>query len=126
MAAAPPGLDGVMMSLMGTKEVQATLVKILLSATQVAAVEMDSYVKCYEERAKDPAKKDKICFAKATVEDLGEYFLDADGNLPARPDTDNPMDPANQKYMAELMQGGLDGRGAGRSRRLDPGSSLFY
>lgn len=107
MASAPPGLDGVMQSLMGTKEIQGALVKILQSATQVATEEMNSYIKCYEERADNPTIKDEICFAEASVEDLGEYFLNADGKLPPPPNTNDPRDPEYQAYMKELMQGAL-------------------
>lgn len=101
ISAAPPKLDGIMMSLMQTKELDAALVKVMQSASQIATVETPGYVKCAEARENG----DELCFASAAVEDLGEYFLDEKGQLPKPPATNDPMNPEYQQYMKKLMEG---------------------
>lgn len=100
----PPKLDDVLESLMGSQQIQAALVKILQSATQISMVETPTYLSCVKNRGEDTSKQ-QLCFAKAAVEDLGEYFLDENGKLPQPPNTNDPMDPENQKYMQRLMEG---------------------
>jgi len=101
ISAAPPQLDGIMMSLMQTKELNAALVKVMQSASQIATVETPGYVKCTEARENG----DELCYASAAVEDLGEYFLDEQGQPPMPPATNDPMNPEYQQYMKKLMEG---------------------
>lgn len=87
ISAQPPELGKVMQSLMATHEMQGTMVKMMQSASTLAAIETHSYVQCVAEREQLPPEQrnNKLCFSRAAVEDLGEFFLDENGQVPTPP-----------------------------------------
>jgi len=83
IAAQPPSLNGILMSLGATKEMQGAIVKALQSAATIATVETNSYLACRNTPAEE--RQGRLCYAKTQVDDLGEFFLDDDGKLPVPP-----------------------------------------
>lgn len=107
MAISEPKLNGVLQSLGKTTELDGALVKVLQSASMVAMMEagrpgdeqQESFAQCIAERADDP---DKLCYADTAVQDLGEYFLDANGQ-PLSPPGPDASGEQQAKYHADVM-----------------------
>lgn len=108
LALQPPALDNILMSLMGSEAMQGALVKVLQSSSMIAAEETKSFLQCVEDREKlqEPEKEKKLCFSKTSAEDLGEFFLDADGNLP-RPPAPDAGQKEQMAYAQKMMAGTL-------------------
>ena len=108
IAAAPPSLDGILMSLMGTKELSGAVVKVMQSAAMIASQETISYLQCEEKRSlmKPEEQANTLCFSRAAVEDLGMYYLDADGKLP-QPPGPGSSEQEQMAYAKKMMQGTL-------------------
>jgi hypothetical protein len=106
IAAQPPTLDQVLMSLMSSKEMQGAIVKVLQSAAMIGSQETVSYLQCEQERSQLPPaqQQKKLCFSKAAVEDLGMYFLDDDGKLPTPPGPSSSQQE-QMAYATRLMEG---------------------
>ncbi len=108
IAAAPPTLDSVLQSLMGTKELSGAVVKVMQSAAMIASQETVSYLQCEEKRSLMTASEqaNTLCFSRAAVEDLGMYYLDENGKLPQPP---GPASTQQQQmaYARKMMQGTL-------------------
>jgi hypothetical protein len=86
------GLDGAM-------------VKILEAAAMIAQTESRSVNECVKKRSTSN-ETNVLCYAWTRVQDLGEFFLDADGNpLPAPEKTDPPnvQMAKSEKLMAATM-----------------------
>ncbi len=64
------------MPTMNTQQLMQMFGTIMQHAGQIAAHESRNYAKCVEERKHEA----ELCYAKTTVEDLGRYLLDAEGN----------------------------------------------
>ncbi len=112
MATAPPklgGIDGILQSLAGTDGLDGALVKLLQSASMIAMMEtaqpgqagQPSFAECIAKRDADPEKQ-RLCYAETAVQDLGEYFLGADG-LPLTPPGQNASREEQAKYAEQLM-----------------------
>lgn len=107
MAISEPQLNAVLQSLGKTEQLDAALVKVLQSASMVAMMEtgrpgdaqQQSFAACIEARANNP---DQLCYADTAVQDLGEYFLDANGQPLSPPGPDASRDEQN-KYHGEVM-----------------------
>jgi hypothetical protein len=102
----PPDINGIMQSLAVTKELQGTMVKVMQSASFLATKEIASYKQCVKKREELPTeeqRKAKLCFSKAWVEDLGEFYLDANGKLPDPPRPDSSQDDKNA-YNKKMME----------------------
>jgi hypothetical protein len=107
MAGSPPQLNGVLQSLGQTSELNAAMVKILQSASMIAMLETgqpgsaehESFVDCIRERGDDA---DKLCYADTVVQDLGEFYLNADG-APLTPPGPNASPEEQAKYQADVM-----------------------
>jgi hypothetical protein len=95
MAVSPPQLDKVLQSLMGTDKMDGALVKVLQSAGMVAMMETQAIAHCVRDRDAS-GDQNKLCYAPASVQDLGEYFFSADGK-PVEPP---PQDASEQEQMA--------------------------
>lgn len=108
IAAQPPTLDGILQSLMNSTELQGALVKVLQSASTLAAIETKSYEQCVAKRNQLPESEraNVLCFSRASVEDLGEFYLGPDGRLPPPPGPGST--PADQMaYGKKLMEATL-------------------
>ena len=97
----------ILMSLAGTEALDATIVKVLQSAAAIAATEIEStqgFLECVQSKPLNPSEKSKgrLCFANAAVEDLGQYYLDDDGNMPALPDPEDQQ--AVMAYNTKMME----------------------
>jgi len=100
----PPGLNNVLMSLMGAEGMEGAMVKVLQASSMVAAQETMSFQQCVKGREEGtPEEQAKtLCYAKTTVEDLSEFFLDDAGNLPVPPGPDAPREE-QMAYAESLM-----------------------
>jgi hypothetical protein len=123
MAQQPPTLDKILMSLMGSEGMEGALVKMLQSTTMIGAAETMSYLQCVADRDKlPPAEKiKKLCYSKTQVEDLGEYYLDADGKLPEPPGP-NATQQEQMAYAQKMMAGTLMAAG----QTLADGAALIH
>jgi hypothetical protein len=97
----------ILMSLASTEALDAALVKVLQSAAAIAATEAQStptFLECVNSKPLDPSQKSKgpLCFAKAAVEDLGQYYLNDDGKLPVLKDPQDPQ--AVMKHNTKMME----------------------
>lgn len=109
MAASPPQLGGILQSLTGTEAMEGALVKVLQSASMVAMMEtgrpgapgQQSFADCIREREANP-ESDKLCYAHTAVQDLGEYFLGADGK-PLTPPGPNASREEQAQYAEQVM-----------------------
>lgn len=104
-----PKLDGILMSFMDSKELTGTLVKVMQSASMLASHETNSYLDCVEERnglATEEERKNKLCYSRAAVEDLGEFYLDDNNKLPIPPGPD-AAPQEKMDYNMKLMEGTL-------------------
>lgn len=105
----PPSLGGILQSLMATKELQGTVVKAMQSASTLAAMETQSYLQCVADRNKiadEQQRNNKLCFSRAAVEDLGEFYLDANGLLPTPPGP-NSSQQEQMAYGKKMMEATL-------------------
>ena len=64
------------MPMMNTQQLMQMFGTVMQHAGQIAARESHNYAKCVEEKKHET----DLCYAKTTVEDLGQYLLDAEGN----------------------------------------------
>ncbi len=108
IANSDPKLMGILQSLAGTKELSGALVKVLQSASTIAYAETHEYLACEGRRQlmKKEEADETLCFSKAAVEDLGQYYLDADGKLPTPPGPGSSMEE-QVKFSMKMMQGTL-------------------
>ncbi len=108
IAASPPALGSILQSLAGSTEMQGAMVKIMQSASTIAYQETQAYLACEEKRKlmTPQAQKDTLCYSKAAVEDLGQYYLDEDGHLPQPPGPDASIQE-QVAFSMKLMQGTL-------------------
>ena len=79
----PPAIDGILQSLGATTEMQGALVKVMQSAAAIAAIETNSYLACNS--LPEEERQHRLCYSQTSVRDLGEYFLDENGELPTQP-----------------------------------------
>lgn len=119
-----PQLGGVLMSLADSKELTGAIVKVLQSASMLAAHETQSYLACVKERSQLPTQQqrdNKLCFSKAAVEDLGTFYLDDNNELPRPPAVDaSPQE--KMAYNMKMMEGTL--MAAGQS--IVDGAALIH
>jgi len=108
ISAQPPQLGGILQSLMATKEMQGTVVKMMQSASTLAGIETNSYVQCVADRNELPPEqaRNKLCFSRASVEDLGEFYLDAHGQVPTPPGP-NASQAEQMAYGKKMMEATL-------------------
>nr|VFJ75655.1 MAG: hypothetical protein BECKFM1743A_GA0114220_108572 [Candidatus Kentron sp. FM]VFJ75773.1 MAG: hypothetical protein BECKFM1743C_GA0114222_108791 [Candidatus Kentron sp. FM]VFK22248.1 MAG: hypothetical protein BECKFM1743B_GA0114221_108471 [Candidatus Kentron sp. FM] len=97
----PPALDGILQSLGATKEIQGAIVKTLQSAATIAAMETDPLL---GECLKDT--ENRLCYSKTKVVDLGEFFLESNGELPTPPGPGS-SEQDQQEYNKKLMESTL-------------------
>ena len=100
----PPSLNGILQSLGATREIQGAIVKALQSAATIATNETASYLACQNTPKEE--RKGRLCSAQTHVKDLGEFFLDDNGNLPAPPGPDASQ-PQQMAYGKKLMEATL-------------------
>ena len=97
----------ILMSLGGTEALDAAIVKVLQSAAAIAATEVEStqgLLDCVNSKSLNPSETPtgRLCFAKAAVEDLGQYYLEDNGKMPV---LENPQDPqAVLAYQTKMME----------------------
>lgn len=109
----PPNLNDIMLSLMSSKELQGAFVKVMQSVGALATQEIDAFQACEIERLAiedENKRKNKLCFSKTKVEDLGQFFLDDEGNLPKPPEQgateDEQMEYGKRMMESTLMAAG--------------------
>ena len=100
-------VGGILMSLAGTEALDAALVKVLQSAAAIAATEVQStqgFLDCVNSKPLNPSEKSQgpLCFSKAAVEDLGQYYLDDEGKMPVLEDPQDKQ--AVMKYNTKMME----------------------
>lgn len=100
----PPPLfnekNGILQSLATTKEMQGAIVKVLQSAAVIAIRETQS-LNC-KNSPQTPGKTSQ-CHSKTSVADLGEFFLDDEGNLLQEPGPDS-SEQERMDYSKKLME----------------------
>jgi hypothetical protein len=119
-----PKLDSILMSFMDSKELTGTIVKVMQSASMLAAHETNSYLACVDERQKLPTQEErdnKLCYSKAAVEDLGMFYLDDNNELP-NPPTPDASPQEKMAYNMKMMEGTL--MAAGQS--IVDGAALIH
>lgn len=100
----PPAIDSILQSLGATKEMQGALVKVMQSAASIAAIETNSYLACNS--LPEEERKDRLCYSQTGVRDLGEFFLDENGELPVQPGP-NASQQERMAYGKRLMEATL-------------------
>ena len=105
----PPNLNDIMLSLMSSRELQGAFVKVMQFAGALATREIDAFRECEIERAAiqdEVERENTLCFSKTKVRDLGEFFLDAEGNLP-QPPVEGATPDEQMEYGRRMMESTL-------------------
>ena len=100
----PPSLNGILQSLGSVKEIEGAIVKALQSAATIATIETQGYLECTN--LSEEERGNRLCTSRTNVADLGDFFLDDSGKLPAPP---GPGSSPQQQaaYGKKLMEGTL-------------------